>query len=133
MASGLDAEKAFEGVEAGARAAPVVVGVPLELGLHRLRHAPTVGEAELGEDGAGGSEAEVLDQVLSQQPHRHRVKRERTLTGEADHASIRVQLQQLFMVQIVGAQAGSPFKLKEKVVILIELRHGNEPWKGANS
>jgi hypothetical protein len=93
LAFRLDAEEAFERVDAGARAAPVLVAVPLELGPHGLGHAPTMGEAELGEHGAGGSEAEVLDEVLPQEPHRHRVEKERTLSGEADHASLRVQLQ----------------------------------------
>src|SRR3954467_9609884 len=40
VASRLDMEKAFEGVDAGAGVAPVLVAVPLELGLHRLGHAP---------------------------------------------------------------------------------------------
>ena len=99
----LDAEQAFERVDAGARAPPVVVAVPLELRLHRLGHAPAVREAELGEHGAGGGEAEVLDEVLAQQAHRHRVEQQRALPGEADHAAFRVQLQQLLVVQIVRA------------------------------
>ena len=90
-------------MDAGARAAPVLVAVPLELGLHGLGHAPAVGEAELGEHGAGGGEAEVLDEVLAQEPHRHRVEEERALPGEADHAALRIQLQQLLVVQVVGA------------------------------
>ena len=74
LASRLDAEKAFEGMDPGARAAPVLIAVPLELRVHGLGHAPTVGEAELGEHGTGGSEAEVFDEVLSQEPHCHRVQ-----------------------------------------------------------
>ena len=93
FASRFDAEKAFESVDAGTRPAPVLVAVPLELGLHSLGHAPTVGEAELGEHGAGGRKAEVLDEVLSQEPHRHRVNEERALPREEDHPSLRVQLQ----------------------------------------
>ena len=78
-----------------------------------------MGEAELGEHGAGGSEAEVLDEVLSQEPHRHRVKKERTLSGEADHTSLRIQLQQLLVIQIVGAHGLSrSFELKETVLHL---------------
>ena len=92
LASRLHAKEAFERVDAGARAPPVLVAVPLELGLHGLGHAPAVGEAELGEHGAGGGQAEVLDEVLAQEPHRHRVEQERALSGEADHAAFRVQL-----------------------------------------
>ena len=111
-------------MDAGARAAPVLVAVPLELGLHRLGHAPAVGEAELGEHGAGGGEAEVLDQVLAQEPHRHRVEEERALAGEADHASLRVQLQQLLVIQIVGAHRPSlSFELKEMVLHFDWVRH----------
>jgi hypothetical protein len=44
-----------------------------------------VGEAELGEHRARGDQAEVLDQVLAQQPHRHRVEEKRTLPGELDY------------------------------------------------
>jgi hypothetical protein len=71
LASRLDPEEALQGVDAGAREAPVLVAGPFELGPHRLGHAPTVGEAELGKDRAGSREAEVLDQVLAQKPHRH--------------------------------------------------------------
>ena len=77
--------------------------VPLEFGLHGLGHAPAVGEAELGEHGAGGGQAEVLDQVLAQKSHRHGVEKQRALSGEADHAALGVQLQQLLVIQIVGA------------------------------
>ena len=90
-------------MDAGTGALPVVVALPLELRLHRLRHAPTVGEAELGENGAGSEQAEVLDQVLAQQPHRHGVQQQRALSGEPDHAPFGVQLQQLLVVQIVRA------------------------------
>src|SRR5690606_39163627 len=103
LASRLNAKKAFEGVDAEARAAPVLVAVPFELGLHGFSHAPTVGEAELGEHGAGGREAEVLYEVLSQEPHGDRVDEERALSGEPDHASVGVELQELLVVQIVDA------------------------------
>jgi len=102
LASRLDAEKAFKGVEARARAAPVVAGVPLELGLHRLGHPPSVGEAELGEHDTGGREAEILDEVLSQEPHRDRVDKERSLPGEADRAPLRIEFEELF-VRALGA------------------------------
>jgi hypothetical protein len=83
-----------------------------------------MGEAELGEHGAGGGEAEVLDEVLSQQPHRHRVEKERTLSGEADHASLRIELQQFLVIQIFGAHRRSlSFELKEKVIHFDWVRH----------
>jgi hypothetical protein len=104
----LDAEQAFEGMDARARALPVVVAVPLELGLHRLRHAPAVREAELGQHRAGGGEAEVLDEILAQQAHRDRVEQQRALPGEADHAPLGVQIQQLLVVEIVRAHRTTP-------------------------
>ncbi len=82
LAPRLHAEEALEGVDAGAGAPPVLVAVPLELGLHRLGHAPAVGEPELGEHGARGGEAEVLDEVVAQEPHRDGVEQERALPGE---------------------------------------------------
>ena len=116
LAARLDAEQTLERVDAGAGAAPVLVAVPLELGLHRLGHAPAVGEAELGEHGARRGEAEVLDQVLPQQAHRHRVEQERALPREADHAALRVQLQQLLVIQVVGAHLfASSFEVNETV------------------
>ena len=39
----------------------------------RFGHPPAVREPELREHGAGGRSAEVLDQVLAQEPHRDRV------------------------------------------------------------
>ncbi len=101
VASRFDVEQAFQGVDAGARAAPVFVARPLEFGLHGLGHAPTVGEAELGEDSAGRIEAKVLNQILPQEPHRHSIKQKRTLSGEPDYAALWVQLQQLLMIQII--------------------------------
>src|SRR4030095_5285687 len=73
-----------------------------------------MGEAELGEHGAGGSEAEVPDEVLSQESHRHGIEKERTLSGEADHASLRVELEELLMIQIIDAPRPSlSFELHE--------------------
>jgi hypothetical protein len=89
-------KETFEGVDASARALPFLAAVPLELGLHGLGHAPTVGETELGQHGARGGHAEVLDEVFAQKSHRHRIEQQRSLSGEADHAAFRVELQQLF-------------------------------------
>ena len=90
LASQFQAKETFEGVNAGTRMLPFLAAVPLELGLHGLGHAPTVGETELGEHGASGGQAEALDQVLAQKAHRHGVEQQCSLSGEADHASLRV-------------------------------------------
>jgi hypothetical protein len=73
--------------------------------------APAVCEAELREDGARRSEAEVLHEVLAQEPHRHGVDHEGALPGEPDHAAVRVQLQQLLVVQVVGSHEGNSFEM----------------------
>ena len=62
-------------------------------------------EAELGQYCSGGGEAKVLDQVLPQKTHRDRVQQQRALSREADRSAFGVELQQLFVVQIVGAHA----------------------------
>jgi hypothetical protein len=100
-----------------ASAEPLLLAVPLELRLHGFGQAPPVGEAKLGEHGSSGREAEVLDQVLPQEPHRHRVDQERPLPGEADHAPLRVQDQQFLEVQIVGTHWRSlSVELKERLL-----------------
>jgi hypothetical protein len=48
-------------------------------------------------------ETEALDEVLAQEPHRHGVEEERTLSTEADDTALRVELQQLLVAQIVVA------------------------------
>ena len=50
----------------------------------------------------GGREAEVLDEVLPQQSHRDRVEEERALSGEPDHPSLRLELQELLVIQFLG-------------------------------
>ena len=83
-------EEAFQGVDAGTRMLPFLFGVPFELVLHGLGHTPAVGKTELGKHRAGGRQAEVLDEVLAQCPHRHSVEQQRPLSGEANHAAFRV-------------------------------------------
>ena len=70
-------------------------------------------EAELGEHGAGGREAEALGEVFPQQAHRHRVQQQRALSCEPDDTSLRVQLQELFVIQILGAHPHHLFELKD--------------------
>lgn len=97
-------------MEPGARAAPVLVAVPPVLGAHGLGHAPALGEAELGQEGSGGREAEVLDELLSQETHRDGVDEERALPGEPDDASVWIELQKLLVIQILCSQLAAPIK-----------------------
>jgi hypothetical protein len=98
---------------------PFLAAVPLEFGLHGLGHAPTVGEAELGQHGARGGHAEVLDEVLAQKSHRHRIEQQRSLSGEANHAAFRIQLKQFLMIQIACLSSPSlSFELMGKVLHL---------------
>jgi hypothetical protein len=62
-----------------------------------------VGEAELGEHRAGSDQAEVVDQILPQNPHGHGVEHERALARETDHAPLGVQLQEFLVMQILDA------------------------------
>ena len=96
------------GVEARRGDPPVLVAVPAELGLQRLRHAPAVSEAELGQHGARGDEPEVLDQVLAQQTHGHRVEEDRALPSKADHPVLGLEFEEFLVIEIVGAH-GRPF------------------------
>jgi hypothetical protein len=89
-------------------ASPFLVALPVELGFHGFRHAPAVGEAELREHRTRRGEAEILDQVLPEQAHRDGVEQERALAGEPDDAAFRIQLQQLVMVQVLGAHPLAP-------------------------
>ena len=82
---------------------PVVLALPLEELLHRLGHAPALNEAESGEDGARGADAEVVDQLLAQVSFRRRVDDERALTREADHAVLGVELHQFANAEIFDA------------------------------
>ena len=76
-----------------------------------------MGEAELGEHGAGGGEPEVLHQVLAQQPHGHRIQEDRALAGEADEAPFRIQFKQFLVVQIIGSHGQSrSFKMKDTLL-----------------
>jgi hypothetical protein len=105
------AEQTLERVNPGAGAAPIIGAVPAERALHGFGHAPAVREAELGEHRARGRHAEVLHQVLSQQPHGYGVDQQRSLAGEANHARLGIQLQKLFVVQIFGSHWRSSFYL----------------------
>ena len=55
-------------------------------------------ETEPGQEGAGGGDAQRIDERPPQQPHRHRVEEQGSLTGESNHATVGIQLQQLRVV-----------------------------------
>jgi hypothetical protein len=103
-----DAEQAFERVDARPGATPVIVTFPLEFCLQRLRHAPTVSETELREHGASRAETKVFDQVLAQESHGDGVDQKRSLSGKADRAALRIELQELFVVQVISAHRRAP-------------------------
>src|SRR6185503_10569629 len=112
FASGLDTEEALERVDACSRPAPVVLRFPFELRLHRLRHAIAVGEAELRQHGSRRGEAEVLDEVLSEESHRDRIEKESALSGEADQPAFGVELEELLVVEIFSAQCRPLFRIE---------------------
>jgi hypothetical protein len=101
--SGLGEEESSEGVDAWTGETPFLTVPPFEFLANGLCHAPAVGEAELGEHGAGSGQAKVLDEILSQDPHGHGVDQERSLAGKTDDTPLRVQLQQLVVMQIFDA------------------------------
>ena len=84
--SRLAAEKPLECVDMGTGAAPFLVGIPLEFLLQGRGQAPAMGETELGEHRAGCGQAEVLDEILPQNPHGHGVEQERALPGKPNDA-----------------------------------------------
>jgi hypothetical protein len=92
VTSQFHAKESFERVNACAGILPVFVAIPLERGLHGLGRAPTMGKPELSEHGAGGGEAEVFHQILAQEPHRHCIEKQRTLSSEADYTAFRIDL-----------------------------------------
>jgi hypothetical protein len=67
-----------------------------------------VGKAERGQHRSRGGQAEVVDEILPQDPHGHGVEQERALPGETDDASGRVQFQELLVMQILGAHRTPP-------------------------
>ena len=117
---------AFEHVDAPAGMVPVLLALPLEQVLHRLGHAPALDEAEAGEDGARGAEAEVVDQLLAQVPLRRRVDDERALAGEADHAVLGVELHQFADVQVLDAH-GRLLHFDRSYLDLMEFRQAPRP------
>jgi hypothetical protein len=76
--------------------------------MHGCRHAPAVGEAELGQYCSSRGQAEVVNEILPQDPHGHRVEQERALPGESDQATLWIQLQELAVMQILNAHRPPP-------------------------
>lgn len=86
----------------------IVVAVPLELRLQGFGHAPALGEANLGEQGTRGREPDAPDELLSQEPQPHRIPQERAVTREADGSPVRIQLEELLVIQVVYSHRCSP-------------------------
>jgi hypothetical protein len=102
------AEQALEGMDPGAGAPPFFVVHPLEFLFHGLRHTPAMGKAELREHRTGGGQAEIVHEILTQEPHGYGIEQERALPGKADDSSFRVQLEELIVVQIFHAHGPPP-------------------------
>ena len=115
ITSRLGAEKPLEGVDVGAGKTPFRIVVPGEFLFHGRRDAPTVGESKLGEHRSGSGEAEVFNEVLTQEPHSHRVDKEGALPGETDHAPLWIELQQLLVMQILHTHR-PPHQIERTVV-----------------
>jgi hypothetical protein len=57
-----------------------------------------VGKAKLGQDGSGSGEAKVLDQVLSENPHRNDVEQDSPLPSKTNDSGFGVEFEQFFMI-----------------------------------
>ncbi|MEJ2240222.1 MAG: hypothetical protein P8X82_18180 [Gemmatimonadales bacterium] len=90
-------------MDAGAGATPFLVVRPLEFPLHGCRHAPAVGEAELRQHCSSSGQAEVVNEILPQDPHGHSVEQKRALPRVTDYATLWVQLQKLLVIQVLDA------------------------------
>src|SRR5688572_4178912 len=106
--SRLQHEEPLERVEPGAGPAPVVVAVPLELGLHRLRHTTAVDISEPAQEPARHSDTEGVDELLPQKPLGDAIEDEGALAGEVDQPPSGVQLQKFLQVKGFDAHP-SPF------------------------
>ncbi|MFT5353449.1 MAG: hypothetical protein ACI9KE_000647 [Polyangiales bacterium] len=91
-------EESGEGVQARAGEAPFILGGPFKLTTDRVGHSPAVCEAELGEHRSRSGEPKVLDEVLTQHPHRHRVDEQSALSSEENDVAFRIQLQQFLSI-----------------------------------
>ena len=59
--------------------------------------------AEPREDRARARQTERLDQFPAEQPQRHGVEQQHAFVGEPQDAAIRVDVQQFFEIEVVGA------------------------------
>lgn len=99
----LHAKEPLERVDARSCPPPFVGTVPWEVRADGLGHPPAVREAELGQHDPGRREAEAVHEVFPKDAHRDRVDQERALSREVDPSALRIDLQQLLQVEIVGA------------------------------
>jgi hypothetical protein len=66
-----------------------------------------VSESKLRQHGARRRKPEVVDQVLAQQAHCDRVDQQDPLSSETDDSTRFIELQQLSVIQVLGAQQPS--------------------------
>ncbi len=99
--AGIQHEEPLEGVDPGARPAPVLVAVPFELGAHRLGHAPSVDVAEPAQDAPGHPHPEGVDEFLPEKSLGHGVEDERPLAGETDEPPSGIEFQEFLQVEFL--------------------------------
>jgi hypothetical protein len=92
----LSAHTPLSGIAPGS--APFVTIIPHEFLLYGLCHTPSVYKAELGQNCSGGSQAEVVNQILPKNPHSHGVQQKRPPPCKANKASLWVQLQDFLVM-----------------------------------
>jgi hypothetical protein len=81
--------------------------IHVEPGLDGLGHPPTLGEPELGEQGAGGRNANILDKVLPQDSQCFGVKNQRAPSSKTNQATAGVEFENLLVVELFCAHVGS--------------------------
>src|SRR6266851_7159889 len=108
----LRAHETLYRVQARSRGAPVVLAVPGKSLPKRFGDAPSVCVTESGEYGPRRGRAERLDELLSEEPERHRIEQEHAFAGEGDEPTLGNEMQQFVNIEIGGAHETSarPFQ-----------------------
>src|SRR3989339_105302 len=79
--------------------AQVCVVVPLVALLQGRRHSPAMSETELGENRARCMQAEVMHEIVTEEPHGHGVDEDDPLPGETEEAPGGIQLEKLLLME----------------------------------